>query len=55
MAEIDPNRLTKTVIDLGGATRVREIELTVLESSPSANPGLTAVGFAEVELQLRGR
>ncbi|MEE8469210.1 MAG: hypothetical protein V3T22_12190, partial [Planctomycetota bacterium] len=55
VAELDPDRMMKTVIDLGGARRVREIELRVLASSPSANPSLTAVGFAEVELQLRDR
>ncbi len=49
-----PDDWRKTVVSLGKMTRVRTLELQVLESSPG-RAGEEGVGLAEVELQLRGR
>lgn len=54
-ASMNPDVRIKTVIDLGKPLRIRSLEIEVLEGThPGAgNPG--ALGFNEVELQLRKR
>lgn len=54
VAEVDQDRLVKTVVQLGKPQKVRELEVRILDRSEAEDPWLTAVGFAEVELQLRG-
>ena len=55
VAEVDPSRLRKTEIALPPGTKVRSFTVQVLESTPPSHPAKSAVGFAELELQFRGR
>ena len=55
VAEVDPSRLRKTEIALPPGTKVRSFTVQVLVCTPLGHPSKSAVGFAELELQYRGR
>ena len=52
---MNPDVRLKTVIDLGKPYRIRSLEIEVLEAIHPGGPNPGAVGFNEVELQLRER
>jgi hypothetical protein len=55
VVQMDPSRQRKTIVKLAKPIKLRSIEVRVLDQSPGGDPLKNAVGFAEVELQLRGR
>jgi len=54
VVELDRSRLRKTEVPLGKGTKVRSFTVQVLDRT-AGHPVKTAVGFAELELQQRGR
>ncbi|MEE8469275.1 MAG: hypothetical protein V3T22_12515 [Planctomycetota bacterium] len=54
-ALMDPDVRLKTVIDLQQPLRIRSLEIEVLEATHPGTRTSGAVGFNEVELQLRKR
>ncbi len=55
VAALAGNRLIKSEVALGRATKIRSLRIRILDQSAAADPTLTAVGFAEVELQLTSK
>jgi hypothetical protein len=55
VVDLEPSRLRKTAVPLGQGTKVRSFTVQVVDRSEGKHPVKTAVGFAEVELHLRGR
>ncbi|GEM_PF-6369490 len=55
IATLRPGRLTKTPVYLGKPQKLRSLSIRIVGQTEGTEPGLTGVGFAEVELQLKGR
>ncbi len=51
--EIPESRLHKALLELDRPQAIRRLDIRVLSTRPGKKPNKTAVGFAEVELQLR--
>jgi len=55
VATLEPDRLTKTPIHFGRAQKVRSLLIRIVDQTGGEDPTLTGVGFAEIELQVKGR
>lgn len=55
VATLEPDRLTKTPIHFGRPQKVRSLLIRIVDQTGGEDPTLTGVGFAEIELQVKGR